>query len=195
MTDKPFTVLVVCTGNVVRSPLAEQILAASAETALPAEVAAQVRIESAGTEAPVGAPMAPPAAEISTRVGAHPTGHRARQLTIDMVRDSDLTLVATREHRKAIARMHPRSARTLFTIREFARVAAVFGAEEPDAPRSADELRGLVVQAAARRGYQPLLDPALDDIVDPIGRSEKTYRRMAEELVPAVRAVAELLFR
>lgn len=195
MTEKPFTILIVCTGNVCRSPLAEQMLSTAARAALPADLTGQVVIGSAGTEAPIGAPMALPAAEISARVGAHPNGHRARQLTADMVQDADLTLVATRAHRKQIALMVPRSARTLFTIREFGRVASVFAGEQPDPARSAEGLRELVLQTAARRGFQPMLDPSYDDIVDPIGRSEKTYKRMADELVPAVRAASALLFR
>ena len=193
MSDKPFTVLVVCTGNVCRSPLGEQLLV-SALAKVPA-LAGEVVIGSAGTEAPVGAPMSPLSADISVREGSNPAAHASRQITAELVREADLILVATREHRKEVARMVPRSARTLFTIREFGRFAEVISAKEPERATNADELRELVKQAVALRGYLSLHDPELDDIIDPIGRSERTYKRMAEELVPAVRATAGLLFR
>ena len=38
-------------------------------------------------------------------------------------------------------------------------------------------------------------EPALDDIIDPIGRSERTYKRMADELIPAIESASKLLFQ
>jgi len=195
MTGKPFTILVVCTGNVCRSPLADQMLTSAVQKYLPAEVAANVVVHSAGTEAPVGAPMSPPAAAISTKLGLDPSAHQARQLTADMLRESDLTLVATRGHRQDVARMLPRSARTLFTIREFGRVAEALLDEPREPVTSADDLRALVSKTAGRRGYVSRPDPALDDIVDPIGRSERTYKRMADELIPSINLASKLLFQ
>ena len=193
MSEKPFTILVVCTGNIVRSPLAEQLLTATLR-GLP-ELAGQVDILSAGTEAPVGAPMAPQAEALSIREGGDPEGHEARQLTADLIRDSDLVLVATRSHRSAVAKLVPRSARTLFTIREFGRLAEAIMKTEPEAATSADDLRELVAKAAATRGYLSPVEPDDDNIIDPIGRSDRTYGRMAKELVPAVRSASALLFR
>ena len=191
MSEKPFTILVVCTGNVCRSPLAGQLLAKAAGHAF----ADSVVVVSAGTEAPVGAPMSPPAAAISTSLGADPSSHAAQQLTIEQVRDADLVLVASRAHRSEVARMLPRVARRLFTIREFGRLAQAVTESAPDAARSADDLRELVAKAVALRGYLSPVQPELDDIVDPIGRSDRTYARMAKELVPAVNAATALLFR
>ena len=195
MTGKPFTILVVCTGNVCRSPLADQMLADAVQKHLPADVAANVVVGSAGTEAPVGAPMSAPAAAISAKQGLDPAGHQARQLTIDLLREADLTLVATRQHRQDVARMLPRSARTLFTIREFGRGAEALLAEPREPVTSADDLRAVVSKMAGRRGYLPLQEPALDDIIDPIGRSERTYKRMADELIPAIESASKLLFQ
>ena len=69
MTGKPFTILVVCTGNVCRSPLADQMLTNAVQKYLPADVAANVVVGSAGTEAPVGAPMSSPRGRSSGESG------------------------------------------------------------------------------------------------------------------------------
>lgn len=191
MSENPFTILVVCTGNVCRSPLAEQLLVNAAGE----KFADVVVVTSAGTEAPVGAPMSPPAAEISVQHGADPTQHEARQLTVDQVRDSDLVLVASRAHRSEVARLYPKVARRLFTIREFGRLATAVTESGPEVAETADDLRELVGRAVGLRGYLTPVEAELDDIVDPIGRSDRTYSRMAKELVPAVNATSALLFR
>lgn len=190
MSENPFSILVVCTGNVCRSPLAEQLLAKAAGE----RFAGSVVVASAGTEAPVGAEMSPLAADISVREGADPSAHEAAQLTVDMVREADLVLVASRAHRSEVARMLPRVARRLFTMREFGRLADAVVESGPEVAVSADDLRELVARVVALRGYLSPLDAELDDIVDPIGRSERTYNRMARELIPAVESTARLLF-
>jgi len=186
-----FTILVVCTGNVCRSPLAHQLLQTAVATRLSPELASAVVVHSAGTEAPVGAAMSAPAAVISARLGNDPTTHSARQLTVSDIHSADLVLVASRRHRSEVAQLVPRATRTMFTIREFARIAATL---ESAPVASVSDLRDSVARVAAHRGYAPVDDPALDDIVDPIGRSERTYERMASELVPAIATVSATLF-
>ena len=194
MTTKPFRILVVCTGNVCRSPLADQMFRKAAGD-LPPELAAHIVVNSAGTQAPVGSPMSASAASISAGLGLDPSEHRARQLTVSMVEESDLTLVATRAHRQEVARMLPRAVRALFTIREFGRAAEALEDDQLVKAKSPDDLRTVVSRIASRRGYLPMREPMLDDIVDPIGRSERTYKRMADELVPAVENATRVLFR
>ena len=53
----PFTVLVVCTGNLNRSALGGALLRTWAGWYLPAPLAARVRVASAGLAAPVGSHM------------------------------------------------------------------------------------------------------------------------------------------
>jgi protein-tyrosine phosphatase len=194
MSTDTFTILVVCTGNVCRSPLAHQLLSAAVMTRLSPERASSVVVHSAGTEAPVGAPMSAPSAAISVRLGNDPTAHCARQLTVSDIRSADLILVASRQHRKEVAQLVPRATRTLFTIREFARIAETLDGSAFAAASTVGDLRETVARVAAHRGYAPIDDPALDDIVDPIGRSEPTYERMASELVPAIATVSATLF-
>jgi len=195
MSTDTFTILVVCTGNVCRSPLAHQLLATAVTTRLSPELASAVAVHSAGTEAPVGAAMSAPAAAISVRLGNDPTTHSARQLQVSDIRSADLILVASRRHRKEVAQLVPRATRTMFTIREFARIAQTLDADDIVAPSSVIDLRETVAKVAAHRGYAPVDDAGLDDIVDPIGRSDRTYERMAAELVPSIATVSAVLFR
>jgi len=52
--------------------------------------------------------------------GGDPTGFRARDLTADLIAESDLVLTATREHRGKVAMMYPKALRRVFTFCDFA---------------------------------------------------------------------------
>lgn len=95
MFDK---ILVVCHGNICRSPLAAAMLKA----ALP-----HCRVESAGLQALVGHP-----ADSSTQEVAMPEGlvlqhHKGRQLSSEMLNDADLILVMSNSQRTAIGERSP----------------------------------------------------------------------------------------
>lgn len=84
-------ILVLCTGNICRSPLAEALLRERLQ--LP-----EVEIASAGTGAVVGYPADPLAIEVAARFGFDIGAHRARQATPALLREADLVLVMTRAH-------------------------------------------------------------------------------------------------
>lgn len=99
------SVLVVCVGNICRSPLGERLLA----DALP-----DLRVGSAGLAAVVGAGADDTAAEAAAETGISLDGHVARQLTDAMGRDHDLILVMEPGHRAEISRRFPQlSGRTM----------------------------------------------------------------------------------
>ena len=81
-------VLVLCTGNVCRSPMAEVLLRASLATLRPGLVVA-----SAGLAAPVGQPADPLAVELMAARGLDLSAHRARQVTAEQVAAAGLVLV------------------------------------------------------------------------------------------------------
>jgi protein-tyrosine phosphatase len=124
-----FRVLVVCTGNLYRSPLAECLLR---ERLL--EARQVIGLSSAGTRAVTGAPMPPKAASFLLECGADPSATCSRRLTKELVENSDLVLGAATEHREAAVRLSPVWALArAFTLCEFARLvraedAAVRGA-------------------------------------------------------------------
>jgi len=93
-----YVVLVVCTGNMCRSPMAQVLLRA----ALAARGADDVTVESAGTGAWDGAPASEGAYLVSLEHGHDLSAHSARLLTRDLVQRADLILTMSRHHRARV---------------------------------------------------------------------------------------------
>jgi protein-tyrosine phosphatase len=104
----PLALVVLCTGNICRSPLTE-VLLRDRLADLP------VVVTSAGTRAVVGAPMAPLAAPRVLARGLDPA-HAAAQLTVQHLTGADLVLGLAREHRRAAIELHPRVVRRAMTL-------------------------------------------------------------------------------
>ncbi|WP_315095732.1 low molecular weight phosphatase family protein [uncultured Cellulomonas sp.] len=192
---EPFRVLVVCTGNICRSPAAERLLAAGLGAAYRGRDSAggltpAIEVGSAGTGALVGYPMTDEMAAMVAQLGVDPQGFEARQLAPGMVTQADLVLALTRRHRSAIVELVPSAVRRTFTLRELARLAGdVDLATLPGAnATTADRLRALVPLAATRRGLSAhrLVD---DDVVDPYRGDAALYRTSFGQLLPAVEAI------
>lgn len=99
------SIIVVCLGNICRSPVGEQYLSAG----LPG-----LRVNSAGLQALVGEAADPVTAEVAARQGVNVSGHVARQLTAELGAAHDLILVMEKAHRNEIAaRMPQLSGRTM----------------------------------------------------------------------------------
>jgi protein-tyrosine phosphatase len=89
-------VLMVCSGNICRSPMAEGLLRTRF-----ARLGAGT-VTSAGIHALVGRPADPLAVGLLAERGVDISAHRARQLTPDLLAASDLVLVMEDAHRRAI---------------------------------------------------------------------------------------------
>ena len=99
------SVLVICVGNICRSPTGERVLQAT----LPG-----LKVGSAGIAALVGKPADPVAAESAAEKGISLDGHVARQLTPELGARYDLILAMEPGHRAEIMRRFPTlSGRTL----------------------------------------------------------------------------------
>lgn len=81
-------ILMVCTGNICRSPMAEVLLADRLR-----KLGIEVTVSSAGLRALVGAPADPLALELIQKRGLDLSAHRGRQLTREIIHASDLVLV------------------------------------------------------------------------------------------------------
>lgn len=170
-------ILVVCEGNICRSPMAERLLAA-------ALAGHDVEVRSAGTRAVVGHAMSEHSATEVTARGGDPAGFAARQLTEPLVAEADLVLAATRDLRTAVLELTPRAMRRSFTILEFAELTR----QAPDGLTGQE----LIAWAADRR---PLAADVDQDVPDPIGRPPEVYHQVADLVDGAVRPIAAALVK
>jgi protein-tyrosine phosphatase len=197
LSEATYRILMVCTGNICRSPVMERLLAARLRERLSEADATRFEVESAGTWAMVGEAMSPEAAETLIGLGGDAADFVGRDLTVELI-DADLVLTATREHRGRVVAEVPRAAGRTLTLREFARL---LGPVSPDDIATAapsgdpvDRMRAIAAAAFANRGLVPVDDPADDDIADPYGRSRADYERAAAAIDSALMVPLNLLF-
>jgi len=106
-------ILIVCKGNICRSPMAEIALRGKLEGN------GAVRIESAGLAAMVGHPIDPSAARILAMRGLDGSAHVARQIDIAQIRDAHLVLAMERRQLVALQAMAPRTRSKTFLLGEW----------------------------------------------------------------------------
>lgn len=92
------SVLVVCVGNICRSPVGERLLA---------KACPGIRVESAGIAALAGHGPDQMAAEVAASAGLSLDGHIARQLTAEIAQEFDLILALEKGHMRVIAEKAP----------------------------------------------------------------------------------------
>jgi protein-tyrosine phosphatase len=208
---RPFRILMVCTGNTCRSPIAEAALRAAIRSSLEASYARsdaaafsdQVSVRSAGTLANDGSPMTVEALAACARLGvdlsgADGAGHRSHRLTASDIYDADLVLGMTREHRDAVIALEPHAGRKTFTLAEIVRVATtpgiLVGQCSFDGEDFAALLRSLVGVVSASRAYVPEPIAATElDIEDPFGGSGRVYARVGSVIAGATSTLAATL--
>ena len=115
MKGDSFTVLLVCTGNTCRSPMAAGIL----KKMLVDEGVEDVRVVSAGTAALEGMPATDLAVEISSDWGIDISGHRSQPVTDELVEKADLILTMTPEHREEVLLHDLAAASKTFLLKNF----------------------------------------------------------------------------
>jgi len=102
-------ILVLCSGNVCRSPIAAALLARDLS---------EKTIGSAGLAAPVGAPADPMAIEFAAARGLDLSAHRARLVTRAMCHAADLILVMEQAHKAELRRRYPQAWGKVFRLGE-----------------------------------------------------------------------------
>ncbi|MGO4956926.1 low molecular weight protein-tyrosine-phosphatase [Luteococcus sp. Sow4_B9] len=95
--------IMVCHGNICRSPMLERVARAHAQDA-----GLDVEITSAGVSTEeLGNPIDPRAVEVLREAGYETSGHRAHQISADEIRGADLVVAAEQRHLDRMRRLVP----------------------------------------------------------------------------------------
>src|SRR5437763_1237582 len=108
------TLLVVCTGNICRSPMAEGLL----RQFLSERGVDGITVESVGVLGLEGSPATEDAVRAVHDLGPDITRHRARRLSRSHVEAADVVVALAAEHREAVVRLCPPAAGRTFTLKE-----------------------------------------------------------------------------
>lgn len=100
--------LVVCVGNICRSPMAQVVLRR--------DLAQGWSVSSAGLGALVGEPAAPEALLSLQAKGLDATEHRARQVTTEMLREAELVFVMENAQKSALEKSFPWACGRVFRL-------------------------------------------------------------------------------
>jgi protein-tyrosine-phosphatase len=109
--------LIVCTGNVCRSPMAAGLIRDRLRWA---GLSDQVHVSSAGVFALEGAPASADGVDVLAERGVDISDHRARQLDDQMLDQADLVLVMEERHRQAIFARAPQHLHKVMLFSELA---------------------------------------------------------------------------
>lgn len=177
--------LVVCTANVCRSPVAERLIARHLDRA-----GHPARVRSAGTHGgrlPVHEHTVMAARDLDVDL----RDHRSRALSAALLDDdgADLVITMTREHLRNVAVLDRAAWSRSFTLKELVRCGN-------DVPLSVDDLSEWISLAGAgRRAADMMSDSQLDDLDDPYGGPVGEHRAMVAEVDSLAERFAALLPR
>jgi protein-tyrosine phosphatase len=175
-------ILVVCTGNICRSPIAAGLFEARGRGLLE-----PLTVRTAGTGAARGQPPTPEAVASASELGAEIGTHLSAPL--DRGIKADLVLAMTASHREEVVRHAPEAAPRTFTLKE---LAVLLGELPPvDGPPSRESVMTRIGRAHHLRAHRGLTD---EDVADPIGLSVEAYRAAAWEIDGAVQEILRGLF-
>lgn len=142
-------ILFVCTGNTCRSSMAEGIL----KKYLEENNIENIYVSSAGISAFQGQKANEKAVNVLSKKGIDISSHKSRQLTEEILKDSDIILTMTNAHKNIILQAVPDISDKVYTLKEYAYII------------NSESIEGLNV-----------------DIEDPYGMDYSVYEQCAEEI-------------
>ena len=180
----PINVLVVCTGNICRSPMDMGLRRHRVD-----ERGVESRVLSAGLITEGRAPSAH-GVDAMVRRGIDVASHRSQRISAPLIAGADLIVGMERRHVREVAGTDPDAFPRTFTLPELARRARDLG------KRSDDETPAEWIERAGggRRASDFLHEDPADEVEDPIGLSAGRYEQTAIELEGLVDTIVDHLF-
>jgi RpiB/LacA/LacB family sugar-phosphate isomerase len=161
------TILIVCTGNVCRSPMAEALLQHMTRDK------ADLRVMSAGLGALDGMPASDYAVEAVSEKGLDLTRFRSAMLRAEMVQRADFIFTMTRQQQETLQTLYPQAAEKTFILREFEDVA-------PGLSKDIQDPIGMPL--AAYRRTRDQIEKALDKVIEFIRQTEMQTKKTASQM-------------
>lgn len=189
-SDDVADILIVCTGNIARSPLAEVLLQEEARRRLGPD--APVWVHSVGVHGLDGRSAVAEMQREAEARGVDLSRHRAAAVRPDEVRDADVVIAMTENHRRQLLQRVPAAEERVFTLKELVRLAETVEAPAGDPP-VAERVRTVAHLAHRARPTAPRAGDH-EDVRDPYGGSRAGYREVAAEIDGLVAEVAAALF-
>jgi protein-tyrosine phosphatase len=184
-TLRPIEILIVCTGNTCRSPMAEGLLRDKLrQRGLP------VGVSSAGLISD-GTPATDTAVMTMADRGIDIDDHLSRRLRSELLDGVDLVVAMARQHVREVAVLRPDCYPITFTLKELIRRGELIG------PRGEDEsLPDWLLRVQADRQPRDHLGMSLlDDVADPVGQGPRVYEATADELDDLTSRLVELAWQ
>ncbi len=172
-------ILIVCTGNICRSPMAEAMLRRLAAERSPEDVV----VSSSGTWGLDGEKATSLAVQELRSRDIDGLSHVARSLSKDQLRDADLVIAMTSVHLREIGQMDPTILSKTLLLKEISAMKG--GPVTIETPLG--RLDGLL------RTERPEWCRAMD-VDDPMGLPSHVYRRTADELWSGLTHLAHILW-
>lgn len=172
-------ILMVCTGNLCRSPMAEGLLRHELER----RGCKDINVSSVGTWAAFGDSATRDAVAVLESRGIDLRAHKSRGLSPGDLADADLVVAMTSVHVRELLNLAPEIEPKLVLLKQLAEFELDGSTPEGQASDRLETLLG-----ARRLPWRRALD-----IDDPMGLPRAAYERAAEEIEAGVRTLADLL--